>query len=68
MWDKLSGKLHDILEGDGAVVNVIEGHPHLPLVAASGIDTTVKVCRLVNPPLDDVANHGLSAVCACPRA
>ena len=43
MWEKGSGKLHDILEGDGSVVNVIEGHPYLPLVAVSGIDHTVKV-------------------------
>lgn len=43
MWEKDTGRLHDILEGDGAVVNVIEGHPYLPLVAVSGIDHTVKV-------------------------
>ena len=43
MWEKDTGKLHDILEGDGSVVNVIEGHPYLPLVAVSGIDYTVKV-------------------------
>lgn len=43
IWDKLSGQLVDILEGDGSIVNVIEGHPTLPLVAVSGIDTTVKV-------------------------
>ncbi|KAH9853471.1 WD40 repeat-like protein [Lenzites betulinus] len=43
MWEKHTGRLHDILEGDGTVVNVIEGHPHLPLVAVSGIDTTVKL-------------------------
>ncbi|KAG5651358.1 hypothetical protein H0H81_008975, partial [Sphagnurus paluster] len=29
--------------GDGSVVNMIEGHPHLPLVAVSGIDHTVKL-------------------------
>ena len=46
MWDKATGRLHNILEGDGSVVNVIEGHPHLPLVAVSGIDYSVKV-RLV---------------------
>ncbi|KAI6047151.1 WD40 repeat-like protein [Pisolithus marmoratus] len=48
LWDKSSGELVDILEGDGSVVNVIEGHPTLPLVAVSGIDTTVKLfapCR-----------------------
>ncbi|KAJ3553208.1 hypothetical protein NM688_g3741 [Phlebia brevispora] len=43
IWRKSDGKLHDILEGDGHVVNVIEGHPHLPLIAVSGIDTTVKL-------------------------
>ncbi|KAI6113645.1 WD40 repeat-like protein [Pisolithus croceorrhizus] len=43
LWNKISGELVDILEGDGSVVNVIEGHPTLPLVAVSGIDTTVKL-------------------------
>ncbi|TFY53009.1 hypothetical protein EVJ58_g9690 [Rhodofomes roseus] len=43
IWRKSTGQLHDILEGDGSVVNVIEAHPHLPLVAVSGIDTTVKL-------------------------
>ncbi|EJF61237.1 WD40 repeat-like protein [Dichomitus squalens LYAD-421 SS1] len=43
MWEKDTGRLHDILEGDGSVVNVIEGHPYLPLVAVSGIDLTVKL-------------------------
>lgn len=48
MWEKDTGRLHDILEGDGTVVNVIEGHPYLPLVAVSGIDHTVKVSLLLN--------------------
>lgn len=43
IWDKSRGTLKDVLEGDGSVVNVIEGHPHLPIVAVSGIDHTVKV-------------------------
>lgn len=43
IWKKSSGELVDVLEGDDSVVNVIEGHPTLPLVAVSGIDTTVKV-------------------------
>jgi WD40 repeat protein len=47
IWRKASGNLHDILEGDGTIVNIIEGHPHLPLVAVSGIDHTVKVRRLL---------------------
>ena len=43
LWDKESGRLHGIYEGDGSVVNVIESHPRLPLIACSGIDTTIKV-------------------------
>lgn len=43
VWRKATGALHGIYEGDQHVVNVIEGHPHLPVVAVSGIDTTVKV-------------------------
>lgn len=43
IWRKNTGAIHGIYEGDGSVVNMVEGHPHLPLVAVSGIDTTVKV-------------------------
>ncbi|KAK7470605.1 hypothetical protein VKT23_002029 [Stygiomarasmius scandens] len=43
VWNKSTKKLHGIYEGDGSVVNVIEPHPHLPLVAVSGIDCTVKL-------------------------
>ncbi|KAG5221811.1 WD40 domain containing protein [Salix suchowensis] len=42
IWHKATGELHGIYEGDGSVVNVIEGHPFLPLIAISGIDSTVK--------------------------
>lgn len=47
VWDKSSANLRGVYEGDGRVVNVIEGHPSLPLLAVSGIDTTVKV--MVSP-------------------
>lgn len=43
VWEKDSAVLKGIYEGDSSVVNVIEGHPHFPLVAVSGIDTTVKL-------------------------
>jgi DDB1- and CUL4-associated factor 8 len=49
IWDKATAALRGIYEGDSSVVNMVEGHPHLPLVAVSGIDTTVKVIR---PPFD----------------
>jgi len=43
IWEKLTATLHGIYEGDSSVVNMVEGHPQLPLVAVSGIDTTVKL-------------------------
>ncbi|KAG5649030.1 hypothetical protein DXG03_000379 [Asterophora parasitica] len=50
VWHKDSGVLRGIYEGDGAVVNMVEGHPHLPLVAVSGIDTTIKLFAPTNGP------------------
>ncbi|KIY49236.1 WD40 repeat-like protein [Fistulina hepatica ATCC 64428] len=49
IWRKDDGVLVDILEGDATTVNVIEGHPHLPCVAVSGIDTTVKIFGPAQP-------------------
>ncbi|KAG9127634.1 hypothetical protein FRC07_011378 [Ceratobasidium sp. 392] len=43
LWSKKSGELLGIWEGDGSVVNMVEGHPFLPIVAVSGIDETVKI-------------------------
>ncbi|KAG8218871.1 WD40 repeat-like protein [Butyriboletus roseoflavus] len=53
IWKKSTGELVDVLEGDSSVVNVIEGHPTLPLVAVSGIDATIKVksFQLATTPL-----------------
>ncbi|KAI9726638.1 MAG: hypothetical protein M1828_001005 [Chrysothrix sp. TS-e1954] len=43
IWDRQSTQLLNILEGDGEVVNVVQGHPYEPMIAASGIDHTVKI-------------------------
>ncbi|KAG7009867.1 hypothetical protein G7Y79_00001g001390 [Physcia stellaris] len=43
IWDKRTTQLLNILEGDGEVVNVVQGHPYEPLLAVSGIDHTIKV-------------------------
>ncbi|USP82491.1 WD repeat protein iqw1 [Curvularia clavata] len=43
IWDRKTAQLLNILEGDGEVVNVIQGHPYEPLMAVSGIDHTVKI-------------------------
>ena len=46
IWDKATSELLGIIEADGDVVNVMTGHPTLPLIAVSGIDNSVK---LVSP-------------------
>ncbi|KAF2234056.1 WD40 repeat-like protein [Viridothelium virens] len=43
IWDKKTARLVNILEGDGEVVNVVQGHPYEPTLAVSGIDHTVKI-------------------------
>lgn len=43
IWDRKTGQLVNILEGDGEVVNVVQGHPYEPMIAVSGIDHTIKV-------------------------
>jgi nuclear receptor interaction protein len=43
IWDRKSSQLLNILEGDNEVVNVIQGHPYEPMLAVSGIDSTVKI-------------------------
>jgi nuclear receptor interaction protein len=43
IWDRKTTKVVNILEGDGEVVNVVQGHPYEPMIAVSGIDNTVKI-------------------------
>ncbi|KAJ4293107.1 hypothetical protein N0V90_008389 [Kalmusia sp. IMI 367209] len=43
IWDRKTAQLLNILEGDGEVVNVIQGHPYEPTMAVSGIDHTIKI-------------------------
>ncbi|KAL8829685.1 MAG: hypothetical protein Q9191_001866 [Dirinaria sp. TL-2023a] len=43
IWDKYTSELVNILEGDGEVVNVVQGHPYEPVIAVSGIDHTIKI-------------------------
>lgn len=43
IWDRKTCKIMNILKGDGEVVNVVQGHPYEPMLAVSGIDSTVKV-------------------------
>ncbi|KAJ4374266.1 hypothetical protein N0V83_003007 [Neocucurbitaria cava] len=43
IWDRKTAQLVNILEGDGEVVNVVQGHPYEPTMAVSGIDDTIKI-------------------------
>ncbi|KAJ5207434.1 hypothetical protein N7472_003882 [Penicillium cf. griseofulvum] len=43
IWDRKTSNLVNILEGDTEVVNVVQGHPYEPMIAASGIDNTIKI-------------------------
>ncbi|KAH7078384.1 hypothetical protein FB567DRAFT_533781 [Paraphoma chrysanthemicola] len=43
IWDRKTAQLVNILEGDGEVVNVVQGHPYEPMMAVSGIDHTIKI-------------------------
>ncbi|KAK6001398.1 hypothetical protein QM012_002729 [Aureobasidium pullulans] len=43
VWDRKTGRLVNILEGDGEVANVLQGHPYEPMLAVSGIDHTIKI-------------------------
>jgi nuclear receptor interaction protein len=53
IWDRKTSELVNILEGDGEVVNVVQGHPYEPTIAVSGIDHTIKI---FSPDARDQAN------------
>lgn len=59
IWDRKTTQLLNILEGDGEVVNVVTGHPHEPMIAASGIDSTVKIFS-PDARLQDEAKKGIN--------
>ncbi|EPQ29548.1 uncharacterized protein PFL1_02767 [Pseudozyma flocculosa PF-1] len=43
LWDTETAELRGIWRGDSSVVNVLQQHPSLPVMAISGIDDTVKL-------------------------
>ncbi|KAJ2722572.1 hypothetical protein GGI07_003215 [Coemansia sp. Benny D115] len=46
IWNKESMSIVQVLHGDNEVVNNIEGHPTLPIIAVSGIDSEVHIFGL----------------------
>ncbi|KAM9293922.1 DDB1- and CUL4-associated factor 8 [Gastrophryne carolinensis] len=44
LWEKSSSQIVQFMDGDkGGVVNCLEPHPHLPVLATSGLDYDVKI-------------------------
>ncbi|KAJ5339836.1 hypothetical protein N7452_006564 [Penicillium brevicompactum] len=56
IWDRKTSSLVNILEGDSDVVNVIQGHPYEPMIAASGIDNTIKIFSSDRNAQEDARN------------
>lgn len=56
MWDKNSEAIIQWLPGDeSGVVNCLEGHPHFPIIATSGLDHNVKIWHPMKPYPDGVS-------------
>ncbi|KAI4174927.1 MAG: hypothetical protein LQ343_001954 [Gyalolechia ehrenbergii] len=53
IWDKKTSEIVNILQGDGEIVNVVQGHPYEPVLAVSGIDSTIKIFSPDNRAQDD---------------
>ena len=41
--DRKSSAIVQLLRADESITNVMSGHPYYPIIAASGIDSTVKI-------------------------
>ncbi|KAL2812039.1 hypothetical protein BJX63DRAFT_261023 [Aspergillus granulosus] len=59
IWERDTCKLVNILKGDDEVVNVVQGHPYEPIIAASGIDDTIKIFSPDQRAQDD-ARRGIN--------
>jgi len=58
LWDKESGKLVNVLSAvDEEVVNTVRRHPHFPVLALSGIDSTVKIWAPSTPHRRDYVDR-----------
>ena len=43
IWNKSTGELVNLLQGDRRVVNCLQPHPEFPILASSGIDYDIKI-------------------------
>ncbi|ESO08593.1 hypothetical protein HELRODRAFT_110145 [Helobdella robusta] len=57
IWDKQSTEVVNVMHGDDqGVVNVVEPHKHLPMLATSGLDNKVKLWMAHKKPQSLMAN------------
>ena len=61
IWDRKTCEVINILVGDGEVVNVVQGHPYEPMIACSGIDSSIKIFSPDARARDD-ARQGINVV------
>jgi len=57
VWHRESGRLALQLEADSQIVNCVCGHPTLPLVAVSGIDSDIKLLSPGEPTEDEAVRR-----------
>ena len=43
IWEKTSGNLVRVLHGDESIVNCVQWHPNVPMLASSGIENVVRL-------------------------
>ncbi|KAJ2078781.1 hypothetical protein H4R24_004251 [Coemansia sp. RSA 988] len=46
IWDRTTMELVQIIRGDSEIVNIVEGHPTLPMIAVSGLDSEVQIFHI----------------------
>lgn len=53
IWDRKTTKLKSVYNADRAIVNCVQPHPFLPMIATSGIDHEIGIWS----PLSEVYSH-----------
>uniref|UniRef100_A0A6G3MEH5 DDB1-and CUL4-associated factor 6 (Trinotate prediction) n=1 Tax=Henneguya salminicola TaxID=69463 RepID=A0A6G3MEH5_HENSL len=59
IWDRMTEKICQILVGDKYIVNSLDHHPLYPVLACSGIDSTIKIFSATsyNPSSEEEINQ-----------
>uniref|UniRef100_A0A6B2FX51 DDB1-and CUL4-associated factor 6 (Trinotate prediction) n=1 Tax=Myxobolus squamalis TaxID=59785 RepID=A0A6B2FX51_MYXSQ len=62
IWNRETDKVVQLLSGDTHIVNSLDHHPELPILACSGIDNTIKIFSpdVYSPTPQDEINRTIS--------